>query len=342
VAKPPVHKAALGSGLEAVEAEIDRRYGTGALQSLDPDAEDRVPVEVIDTGSIGLNHVLRCGGLPRGRIVEMYGPEMSGKTSLALTAAGNVQRAGGLVAMIDAEHALDPDHAKNLGVDVKAMKVNQPDFGEQGLEIADMLVRSGAFGLIIVDSVAALTPKAEIEGEMGDSHVGLQARMMSQALRKLTGACSQTKTTVIFINQLREKIGVLFGSPETTPGGKALKFYASVRLDVRRIETLKDTHGDAVGNRVKVKVAKNKSGPPFGVTMFDFYYATGVSRAGELVDFGVDYAVVRKAGAWYTYNGDQLGQGKDNACQFLRENPDVAGEIEAKVTALLGGAAPQP
>ena len=336
--QPPKTKAAMGGGLEAAMAEIDRRYGKGAVMSLDPEAESYEPMGVIDTGSIGLNRALRVGGLPRGRVCEFYGPEMSGKTSLALSAAANVQRAGGKVAFIDAEHALNPEHAKALGVDVKALLLNQPDNGEQGLEIADTLIRSGGLQLAIVDSVAALTPRAEIEGEMGDSHVGLQARMMSQALRKLTGACSQTKTTVIFINQLREKIGVMFGSPETTPGGKALKFYASVRLDVRRIETLKDGT-DSIGNRVKVTVKKNKVGPPFAVCEFDFFFATGISRAGELIDFGVENKIIAKSGAWYTYNGAQLGQGKGHTRDYLRDNAAVAAEIEAKVLAAMAAPA---
>jgi recombination protein RecA len=278
---------------------------------------------------------LGIGGLPRGRIVEIYGPESSGKTTLTLHAIANAQKNGGIAAFIDAEHALDPEYAKKLGVDIDSLLVSQPDTGEQALEIADMLVRSGSIDLIVVDSVAALVPRAEIEGEMGDSHVGLQARLMSQALRKLTGGLSQTGTTMIFINQLREKIGVFFGSPETTSGGKALKFYASVRLDIRRIETLKDGT-DAVGNRTRVKIVKNKMAPPFKQAEFDILYGVGISREGSLIDYGVEHEIVRKSGAWYTYDGDQLGQGKENARNFLIENPEVAAEIENKILVKLG------
>ena len=267
--------------------------------------------------------------------MEIYGPESSGKTTVALHAVANAQRAGGIAAFIDAEHALDPDYAKKLGVDTDALLVSQPDTGEQALEIMDMLIRSGALDIIVIDSVAALVPRAEIEGEMGDSHVGLQARLMSQALRKITGALSQTNTTAIFINQLREKIGVFFGSPETTTGGKALKFYASIRLDVRRIETLKDGQ-DAVGNRTRVKVVKNKVSPPFKQAEFDILYGQGISREGSLIDLGVDQGIVRKTGAWYTYEGDQLGQGKENSRAFLRDNPDLADEIEKKIKEKLG------
>jgi recombination protein RecA len=297
--------------------------------------ETRVPVEVIPTGSIALDVALGLGGLPRGRIVEIYGPESSGKTTLALHALANAQKGGGIAAFIDAEHALDPDYAKKLGVDTDALLVSQPDTGEQGLEIADMLIRSGAIDVIVIDSVAALVPKAEIEGEMGDSHVGLQARLMSQALRKIAGALNQNKTTAIFINQLREKIGVMFGSPETTSGGKALKFYASIRLDIRRIETLKDGT-DSVGNRTRVKVVKNKVSPPFKIAEFDILYGVGISREGSLIDLGVEQSIVRKSGAWYTYEGDQLGQGKENARNFLRENPDTANEIEKRIKEKLG------
>jgi recombination protein RecA len=329
-----------GGGLDAALADIERKFGKTALMGLDPTEDDGnyEQVPVIDTGSIGLNRALRVGGLARGRIVEIYGPESSGKTGIALSAAARVQRAGGVVAFIDAEHALEPSYAKNLGVDVSKarFKFTQPDSGEQGLEIAEMLIRSGGVALVIIDSVAALTPQAEINGEMGDSHVGLQARLMSQALRKIAGIVNQTKTTVIFINQLREKVGVLFGSPETTTGGKALKFYASVRLDVRRIETLKDSHGEATGNRVRVKVVKNKLGPPFGSCEFDFLYTCGISRPGELIDYGVTEKVVVKSGAWYTYNGVKLGQGREAARRYLAEHEDVAGEIELKVGAKMG------
>ncbi|EIC09285.1 protein recA [Microbacterium sp. oral taxon 186 str. F0373] len=319
--------------LESALAQIDRQFGKGSVMRLGSD--DRAPVEVIPTGSIALDVALGVGGLPRGRIIEIYGPESSGKTTLTLHAIANVQRAGGIAAFIDAEHALDPDYAQKLGVDIDQLLVSQPDTGEQALEIADMLVRSGAIDLVVIDSVAALVPKAEIEGEMGDSHVGLQARLMSQALRKLTGGLNQTNTTMIFINQLREKIGVFFGSPETTAGGKALKFYASVRLDIRRIETLKDGT-DAVGNRTRVKVVKNKMAPPFKQAEFDILYGTGISREGSLIDFGVEHALVKKSGAWYTYDGEQLGQGKENARNFLLKNPDIAAEIETKIKQKLG------
>jgi recombination protein RecA len=319
--------------LETALLQIERQFGKGSVMRLGE--ETRVPVEVIPTGSIALDVALGLGGLPRGRIVEIYGPESSGKTTVALHAVANAQKAGGIAAFIDAEHALDPDYAKKLGCDTDALLVSQPDTGEQALEIMDMLIRSGAIDIVVIDSVAALVPKAEIEGEMGDSHVGLQARLMSQALRKITGALSQTKTTAIFINQLREKVGVMFGSPETTSGGKALKFYASVRLDVRRIETLKEGT-DAVGNRTRVKVVKNKMSPPFKVAEFDIIYGVGISREGSLIDLGVEQGIVRKSGAWYTYEGDQLGQGKENARTFLRENPDLANEIEKRIKEKLG------
>lgn len=319
--------------LETALAQIDRQFGKGSVMRLG--SEERAPVEVVPTGSIALDVALGVGGLPRGRIIEIYGPESSGKTTLTLHAIANVQRAGGIAAFIDAEHALDPDYAKKLGVDIDSLLVSQPDTGEQALEIADMLVRSGSIDLVVIDSVAALVPRAEIEGEMGDSHVGLQARLMSQALRKLTGGLNQTNTTMIFINQLREKIGVFFGSPETTAGGKALKFYASVRLDIRRIETLKDGT-EAVGNRTRVKVVKNKMAPPFKQAEFDILYGVGISREGSLIDYGVDQAIVKKSGAWYTYDGDQLGQGKENARNFLIQNPDIAADIERKILAKLG------
>ena len=319
--------------LETALAQIERQFGRGSVMRLGD--ETRAPIEIIPTGAIALDVALGIGGLPRGRIVEIYGPESSGKTSLALHAVANAQKAGGIAAFIDAEHALDPDYAKKLGVDTDALLVSQPDTGEQALEIADMLIRSSAVDVIVIDSVAALVPRAEIEGEMGDSHVGLQARLMSQALRKIAGALNQTKTTAIFINQLREKIGVMFGSPETTTGGKALKFYASVRLDIRRIETLKDGT-EAVGNRTKVKVVKNKCSPPFKTAEFDILYGVGISREGSLIDLGVEQSIVRKSGAWYTYEGDQLGQGKENARNFLMENADVANEIEKKIKEKLG------
>jgi len=319
--------------LEAALSQIDRQFGKGSIMRLGDDG--RAPVEVIPTGSIALDVALGIGGLPRGRVVEIYGPESSGKTTVALHAVANAQRAGGIAAFIDAEHALDPEYAKKLGVDTDALLVSQPDTGEQALEIMDMLIRSGAIDIVVIDSVAALVPKAEIEGEMGDSHVGLQARLMSQALRKITGALNQSGTTAIFINQLREKIGVFFGSPETTTGGKALKFYASVRLDIRRIETLKEGT-EAVGNRTRVKVVKNKMAPPFKQAEFDILYGVGISREGSLIDMGVEHGFVRKSGAWYTYEGDQLGQGKENARTFLKDNPDLANELDKKIKEKLG------
>ncbi|WP_284741066.1 recombinase RecA [Amycolatopsis sp. RTGN1] len=319
--------------LELALAQIDKQYGKGSVMRLGQDG--RAPVSVIPTGAIALDVALGIGGLPRGRVVEIYGPESSGKTTVALHAVANAQKNGGIAAFIDAEHALDPEYAKKLGVDTDALLVSQPDTGEQALEIADMLIRSGALDILVIDSVAALVPRAEIEGEMGDSHVGLQARLMSQALRKMTGAMNNSGTTAIFINQLREKIGVMFGSPETTTGGKALKFYASIRLDVRRIETLKDG-GEPVGNRTRVKVVKNKMAPPFKQAEFDILYGHGVSREGSLIDMGVDQAILRKSGAWYTYEGDQLGQGKENARKFLRDNPDIANEIEKRIKEKLG------
>jgi recombination protein RecA len=319
--------------LEAALGQIDRQFGKGSIMRLGD--EGRAPVEVIPTGSIALDVALGIGGLPRGRVVEIYGPESSGKTTVALHAVANAQRAGGIAAFIDAEHALDPEYAKKLGVDTDALLVSQPDTGEQALEIMDMLIRSGAIDIVVIDSVAALVPKAEIEGEMGDSHVGLQARLMSQALRKITGALNSSGTTAIFINQLREKIGVFFGSPETTTGGKALKFYASIRLDIRRIETLKEGT-EAVGNRTRVKVVKNKMAPPFKQAEFDILYGVGISREGGLIDMGVEHGFIRKSGAWYTYEGDQLGQGKENARGFLRDNPDLSNEIEKKIKEKLG------
>jgi recombination protein RecA len=319
--------------LDSALAQIERQFGRGSVMRLGQ--ETRLPVEVIPTGAIALDVALGIGGFPRGRVVEIFGPESSGKTSLALHAIASVQQMGGIAAFIDAEHALDPGYAQRLGVDLDSLYVSQPDTGEQALEIADTLVRSGALDLIVIDSVAALVPRAEIEGEMGDSHVGLQARLMSQALRKMAGALSGSGTTAIFINQLREKIGVMFGSPETTTGGRALKFYSSVRLDVRRIETLK-AGSEAVGNRVRVKVAKNKVAPPFKQAEFDILYGEGISREGSLLDLGVDKGIVRKSGAWYTYEGDQLGQGKENARAFLRDNPDLADDIEKRIKELLG------
>ena len=322
----PEKKKALDTAL----AQIERQFGKGSVMKMSE--RTNAVVEVISTGSITLDMALGIGGLPRGRVIEIYGPESSGKTTLALTAIANAQKNGGIAAFIDAEHAFDAEYAKKLGVDIDALLVSQPDTGEQSLEIMDMLVRSGALDIVVVDSVAALVPRAEIEGEMGDSHMGLQARLMSQALRKITGALHQSKTTAIFINQLRDKIGVFFGSPETTTGGKALKFYASVRLDIRRIETLKDGQ-EAVGNRTRVKVVKNKMAPPFKQAEFDILYGVGISREGGLLDLGVDLGIVKKSGAWFTYEGDQLGQGKENSRNFLIDNPDLANDIEAKIRA---------
>ena len=319
--------------LDAALAQIEKAHGKGSIMRLGE--ETRVPIEVIPTGSITLDVALGIGGLPRGRVVEIYGRESSGKTTVALHAIANAQAAGGICAFIDAEHALDPEYAAKLGVDTDALLVSQPDNGEQALEIADMLVRSGALALIVIDSVAALTPRAEIEGEMGDSHMGLQARLMSQALRKMTGALSSAGTTAIFINQLREKIGVMFGNPETTTGGRALKFYSTVRLDVRRIETLKDG-SDMVGNRTRVQVVKNKVAPPFKQAEFDILYGKGISREGSLIDMGVDAGVVRKAGSWFTFGEDQLGQGKENARAFLIAHPEVANEIDARIRVAMG------
>ena len=319
--------------LDLALAQIDKQFGKGSVMRLGE--RPVVQTAVIPTGSIALDVALGVGGLPRGRVIEVFGPESSGKTTVALHAVANAQRNGGIAAFIDAEHALDPEYARNLGVDTDALLVSQPDTGEQALEIADMLIRSGALDIIVIDSVAALVPRAEIEGEMGDSHVGLQARLMSQALRKITGILSNSGTTAIFINQLREKIGVMFGSPETTTGGRALKFYASVRLDVRRIESLKDGT-DVVGNRTRVKVVKNKVAAPFKQAEFDIMYGKGISREGSLIDVGVEQSIIRKSGAWYTYDGDQLGQGKEKAREFLKENPDVAAEIEKKILEKLG------
>src|SRR4051812_20505673 len=319
--------------LDMALAQIDKQFGKGSVMRLGDSPE--VAMKVIPTGSVALDIALGIGGLPRGRVIEVYGPEASGKTTVALHAVANAQASGGIAAFIDAEHALDPEYARAIGVDTDALLVSQPDTGEQALEIADMLIRSGALDIIVIDSVAALVPRAEIEGEMGVSHVGLQARLMSQALRKITGILNNSNTTAIFINQLREKIGVMFGSPETTTGGRALKFYASVRLDVRRIESLKDGT-DVVGNRTRVKVVKNKVAAPFKQAEFDIMYGKGISREGSLIDVGVEQSIIRKSGAWYTYDGDQLGQGKEKAREFLKENPDVAAEIEKKILEKLG------
>ncbi|HLV90221.1 MAG: recombinase RecA [Acidimicrobiales bacterium] len=319
--------------LDMALGQIERQFGKGAIMKMGEAAAQKV--SVIPTGALALDLALGIGGVPRGRIVELYGPESSGKTSLALHIVAEAQRNGGIAAFIDAEHALDPVYARAIGVDIDELLISQPDTGEQALEIADMLIRSGALDVIVIDSVAALVPRAEIEGEMGDSHVGLQARLMSQALRKLAGNLNKSRTTAIFINQLREKIGVMFGSPETTPGGRALKFYASVRLDIRRIESIKDGT-DAVGNRVRVKVAKNKMAPPFRQAEFDIMFGEGISREGSLLDVAVDHGVVKKSGAWFTFDQDQLGQGRENAKRFLRENPEVAMQLQAKVYELVG------
>lgn len=308
---------------------IERDFGKGSIMRLG-EASVNMNIEVIPTGNLALDIALGIGGIPRGRIVEIYGPESSGKTTVALHMIAEAQKAGGTAAFIDAEHALDPVYAKNLGVNIDELLISQPDNGEQALDIVDALVRSGAIDIVVVDSVAALVPKAEIEGEMGDSHVGLQARLMSQAMRKLTGYISKSKTTAVFINQIREKVGVMFGSPETTTGGRALKFYATIRLDVRKIETLKQGN-DVIGNRTRIKVVKNKVAPPFKQAEFDIMYGEGVSREGCIIDLGVAAEVVDKSGSWFSYGGTRLGQGKENAKTFLKENPDICKEIEDKV-----------
>jgi recombination protein RecA len=315
--------------LEAALAQIDRAYGKGSVMKLG-DKGKIVEIESVSTGSLGLDMALGIGGLPRGRVVEIYGPESSGKTTLALHVVAEVQRAGGTAAFVDAEHALDPTYAHKLGVNLDELLVSQPDTGEQALEITDTLVRSGAVDVIVIDSVAALTPRAEIEGEMGDSLPGLQARLMSQALRKLTGSISKAKTLVIFINQIRMKIGVMYGSPETTTGGNALKFYASVRLDIRRTGSIK-VRDEVIGNNVRVKVVKNKVAPPFREVEFDIMYGQGISKIGEIIDLGVKAGVVEKAGSWFSYNSTRIGQGRDNAREFLKANPAMANEIEAAV-----------
>ena len=318
--------------LKAALSQIERQFGKGSAMRMGDKPLERIPA--ISTGSLGLDIALGIGGLPKGRIVEVYGPEASGKTTLTLQAISECQKQGGTAAFIDAEHALDPIYAKNLGVDIDNLIVSQPDTGEQALEIADMLVRSGAVDMLVIDSVAALTPKAEIEGDMGDHHVGLQARLMSQALRKITGNIKRSNATVIFINQIRMKIGVMFGSPETTTGGNALKFYSSVRLDIRRIGAIKQ--GDEViGNETRVKVVKNKVAPPFKQTEFQIIYGKGIYRMGEILDLGVKQGLVDKAGAWYAYKGNKIGQGKSNAAQFLTENPEMSEEIEAQIRAQL-------
>lgn len=314
--------------LESVLAQIEKQHGKGAIMKLGE--ETKVEVDVIPTGCMTLDEALGVGGVPRGRIVEIYGPESSGKTTVALHIIAEAQKLGGTAAFIDAEHALDPTYAQRLGVDLKNLYVSQPDNGEQGLEIADTLVRSGVLDIVVIDSVAALTPKAEIEGEMGDSHIGLQARLMSQALRKLVAIVNKTKTCVIFINQLREKVGVMFGSPETTPGGKALKFYASIRLDVRKVDTIKDG-SDATGNRTRVKVVKNKMAPPFKIAEFDIIYGAGISREGCVLDVAIEKGIIEKSGSWFSYDGQKLAQGKENARNVLANEPELFDEIVAKI-----------
>ncbi|OWA33827.1 recombinase RecA [Saccharibacillus sp. O16] len=316
------------AALDMALRQIEKQFGKGSIMKLGESTH--MNVEVVPSGSIALDVALGTGGMPRGRIVEIYGPESSGKTTVALHAVAEVQKAGGQAAFIDAEHALDPAYASKLGVNIDELLLSQPDTGEQGLEIAEALVRSGAVDIIVIDSVAALVPKAEIEGEMGDSHVGLQARLMSQALRKLSGAISKSKTIAIFINQLREKVGVMFGNPETTPGGRALKFYSTVRLDVRRIESIK-MGNDVVGNRTRIKVVKNKVAPPFKQAEVDIMYGEGISKEGSLIDMGTDMDIVDKSGAWYSYAGERLGQGRENAKQFLKEHKDISFAIESKI-----------
>ena len=324
--------------LDSAMSQIERQFGKGSIMRLGSTACQKIAH--ISTGALSLDLALGIGGVPRGRIVEVYGPESSGKTTLGLHIVAEAQRNGGLAAFVDAEHALDPIYAKALGVDIDELLISQPDTGEQALEIADTLIRSGALDVLVIDSVAALVPRAEIEGEMGATHVGLQARLMSQALRKLTANVNRSMTTAIFINQLREKIGVMFGSPEVTPGGRALKFYSSVRLDIRRIEAIKDGR-EQIGNRTRVKVAKNKLAPPFRMAEFDIMFGQGISREGSLLDVAVDAGIVRKSGAWYTFEGDQLGQGREKAKRFLRENPDLAMVLEAKVLAAVGVTDPE-
>jgi recombination protein RecA len=319
--------------LEMALAQIDKNFGKGSIMKMGEKGTMRV--EAISSGALALDIALGVGGLPRGRVVEIFGPESSGKSTMAMHVVAEAQRNGGVCAYIDAEHAMDPAYAQNIGVDIDELLISQPDTGEQALEITDMLIRSGALDVVVIDSVAALTPRAEIEGEMGDTHVGLQARLMSQALRKLTANLSKSNTICIFINQLREKIGVMFGSPETTPGGRALKFYSSVRLDIRRIESIKDGV-EVVGNRTRVKVVKNKVAPPFRQAEFDIMYGKGISREGSVLDIGVDLGIVNKSGAWYTYEGEQLGQGKENAKTFLSENPEVMVEIDERIRTQVG------
>jgi len=320
--------------LESAIGQIEKDHGKGSIQRLG-ESGAAVTVPAISTGSISVDAALGVGGLPRGRVIEVYGPESSGKTTLALSAVAQAQKQGGVAAFIDAEHAMDPDYSKKLGVDIDNLLVSQPDSGEQALQIADVLVRSGAIDILVIDSVAALVPRAELEGEMGDSHVGLQARLMSQALRKLTGAVARSNCTIVFINQIREKIGVMFGSPETTTGGRALKFYSTIRIDIRRIAAIKD--GDqVVGNRTRVKVVKNKVAPPFRLAEFDIMYGLGISLEGDLLDLGVENKLVQKSGAWYSYSGERIGQGRENTKKFLKENLDVRDKLERELRAALG------
>lgn len=320
--------------LDAAISQIEKQYGKGSVMKLG-DESNRMNVETIPTGALSLDLALGLGGLPKGRIVEIYGPESSGKTTVALHAVAEVQKRGGIAGFIDAEHALDPAYAKNIGVDIENLYISQPDNGEQALEITETMVRSGAVDIVIVDSVAALVPKAEIDGDMGDSHVGLQARLMSQALRKLTAVISKSNCIVIFINQLREKVGIMFGNPETTTGGRALKFYSSVRMDVRRIESLKQG-GEVVGNRTRIKVVKNKVAPPFKEAEFDIMFGEGISKEGDVLDLAADLGIVNKAGAWYAYQGEKIGQGRENAKVYLKENPNICEEIENQVRAHYG------
>jgi recombination protein RecA len=324
-----------GKALDAALSQIERAFGKGSIMKMGAKQAQSADIETISTGSLGLDIALGIGGLPKGRIVEIYGPESSGKTTLALHAIAEAQKKGGTCAFIDAEHALDPGYAKKLGVDIDNLLISQPDAGEQALEICDTLVRSGAVDVLVVDSVAALVPRAELEGEMGDSHVGLHARLMSQALRKLTGSVSRSNTLLVFLNQIRLKIGVMFGNPETTTGGNALKFYASVRMEIRRIGAIKD-RDSVVGNQTRVKVVKNKMAPPFRVVDFDIMYGEGISKTGELIDLGVKANIVEKSGAWFSYDGQRVGQGRENAKQFMRDNPDVANAVESKVRAQAG------
>jgi recombination protein RecA len=319
--------------LEMALAQIDKHFGKGSIMRMGE--KGTMAIEAVPTGALALDIALGIGGLPRGRVVEIFGPESSGKSTLAMHVVAEAQRNGGVCAYIDAEHAMDPIYARAIGVDIDQLLISQPDTGEQALEIADMLIRSGALDVVVIDSVAALTPRAELEGEMGDTHVGLQARLMSQALRKLTASLNKSKTMAIFINQLREKVGVMFGSPETTPGGRALKFYSSVRLDIRRIESIKDG-AEVVGNRTRVKVVKNKVAPPFRQAEFDIMYAKGISREGSLLDMGVELGIVKKSGAWFTYEGEQLGQGRENAKTFLAQNPEIMVEVSERVRAAAG------